>query len=76
MVELLFKFNYPKNTKCNCDYKLIQFNHGEPWKLFSMGGTLIGSLEKVNGVWEQTGGRQTLDEIVTGAGELIENNGK
>lgn len=48
MVELLFKFNYPKNTKCNCDYKLIQFNHGEPWKLFSMGGTLIGSLEKVN----------------------------
>jgi len=71
MVELKFHFDYPSNSKCNCTYKLIQFKVGV-WTLLSMKGIQIGTLEKVNGVWEQTGGRQMLDAIVSDAGKLIE----
>lgn len=71
MVELIFHFEYPSNPKCNCTYKLIQFKVGV-WTLFSMKGVQIGILEKANGVWKQTGGRQTLDEVVRDAGKLID----
>lgn len=73
MVELTLQFKYPSNPLCNCTYKLIQFKVGV-WTLFSVNGVQIGTLEKLNGIWEQVGGRQTLDEIVRAAGKLIDKS--
>ncbi|WP_316851177.1 hypothetical protein [Pedobacter agri] len=71
MVELTLNFKYPSNPLCNCTYKLIQFELGV-WTLFSLKGVQIGNFAKVNGAWEQIGGRQVLDEMVMQIGKLID----
>lgn len=71
MVELTLNFEYPSDPLCNCTYKLIQFKVGV-WTLFSLKGVQIGNFAKVNGVWEQIGGRQVLDELVMQIGKLID----
>lgn len=74
MVELKLIFTHP--TLSHSTFTLVQFKRGDLWTLFGSKGVQIGTLDKVNGKWEQIGGRQTHDEIIEAAGKLIdESNG-
>ncbi|WP_231464730.1 hypothetical protein [Pedobacter sp. Leaf132] len=69
MLQLLYKYiNHP-----DYPYTIVQHNIGQPYYFYSK-TTLIGSIEKIDGVWKQVSGRQTLDEVVAGMGAYIEQN--
>jgi len=74
MIELIYNFNHPIFTPCT--YKVIQLEISKPFTIFSVTGIQIATIEKVNGKWEQTGGRQMLDEAIEGAGKMIDDYGK
>lgn len=71
MKRLQYRLEYPDFT--DCTYSILQIRKGAPYQFFSK-DTLIGSIEKVDGKWQQTSGRQTLDGIVEGMGAFIEKN--
>jgi len=70
---LKLKYNFEHKTYSNFTYDILQIKKGEPYQFFAK-DKLVGAIEKINGKWEQTSGRQTLDEIVEGIGALIEQN--
>jgi len=71
MLKLNFKLKHPMSTDYH--YQIFQVKHGEPYQFF-FNDNRIGSIEKIDGKWEQTGGRQTLDSIVEDMGKFIEEN--
>jgi len=64
-----YKLEYPGFT--DLTYNIVQIKQGAPYQ-FYWKDTLIGGIEKVDVKWEQTSGRQTLDEIVEGMGKYID----
>ena len=71
MTRLQYKLEYPGFT--DYTYNILQIKQGAPYQFFFK-DTLIGSIEKLDGEWQQTSGRQTLNEIVEGMGNFIDAN--
>ena len=71
MTRLQYKLEYPGFT--DYTYNILQIKQGAPYQFFS-NDTLIGTIEKLDGKWQQTSGRQTLNEIVEGMGNFIDAN--
>jgi len=71
MTRLLYHLEYRSFT--DYSYNILQIKQGAPYQFFS-NDTLIASIEKLDGKWQQTSGRQTLNEIVEGMGNFIDAN--
>lgn len=71
MIKLQYKLEHPNYT--DYYYEVIQLRNGEPYQFYRK-NTLIGGIEKVNGTWEQTSGRETPVRIVESIGKFIEQN--
>jgi len=71
MIKLQYKLDHPNYTDYH--YNIIQLRAGDPYQFFRK-DTLIGGIQKVNGTWKQTSGRETLDSIVESIGKFIEEN--
>jgi hypothetical protein len=53
-------------------YQVIQFNPGEPWQLVN-GDEVIGTVDKQHGLWNLRSWSPVPEGLVTGIGQLIEN---
>jgi hypothetical protein len=53
-------------------YQVIQFNPGEPWQLVN-GDEVIGTVDKQHGLWNLRSWSSVPEGLVTGIGQLIEN---
>ncbi|TDO22921.1 hypothetical protein [Pedobacter duraquae] len=52
-------------------YQIIQFRTGEPWRIVDA-GELLGSIEKLEGMWYLRGKNALEEKLITGIGELID----
>ena len=67
MIELTYFHPLEAHTV----YQVIQFRIEEPWKVVE-DGELLGSVEKMDGVWRYMGQRLLNDEMIKGIGDLID----
>lgn len=67
MIELVY---FDQNA-VNRAYQVIQFRAGESWRI-SREGELLGSMEKLNGIWRGRGGSELADELIGNIGRLID----
>lgn len=52
-------------------YQVIQFRAGEPWRIVD-DGELLGSIEKLDGVWQVRGKTVLAADLIDGVGRLID----
>lgn len=69
MIELIY---FSEQEPGSPVYQVIQFNPGEPWQLVD-GDEVIGTVDKQHGLWNLRSWVTLPDGLVTGIGQLIEN---
>ena len=67
MIELTYF--HPLET--NQVYQVIQFREQDPWKVVE-DGELLGSVEKLEGIWRCMGNQTLDDQLIKGIGNLID----
>lgn len=64
-----YSFSDPLFGQCN--YKIIQFREGEPFRILSVLDIQIFAIENCDGLWVQVGGREVSEDFFEGAVRLI-----
>jgi len=67
MIELVY---FDRNAVSEA-YQVIQFRAGESWRI-ARDGELLGSVEKLNGVWRVREGSELAEELIGNIGRLID----
>ncbi|SMC54342.1 hypothetical protein [Pedobacter africanus] len=67
MIELVY---FDRNAVTEA-YQVIQFRAGESWRI-ARDGELLGSVEKLNGVWRGREGSKLAEELIGNIGRLID----
>lgn len=67
MIELVY---FDQNVVSKA-YQVIQFRAGESWRI-ARDGELLGSMEKLDGVWKGREGSELGDELIGNIGRLID----
>lgn len=67
MIELVY---FDRNAVTEA-YQVFQFRAGESWRI-ARDGELLGSVEKLNGVWRGREGSKLAEELIGNIGRLID----